>query len=87
MKIVCHANIAVSSILFSSVITCWQNCKQNILIRFARVSSHLTDFYARNENLTTKHFQQGYRCHKRRKAFSLNFIVDTLNWFLNIIPN
>ena len=40
------------------------------LIRFARVSSHVADFNARNKNLTAKLLQQGYRYHKRRKAFS-----------------
>ena len=34
------------------------------LIRFARVSSHVAEFNARNRSLTTKLFQQGYRCHK-----------------------
>ena len=40
------------------------------LIRFARVSSHVTDFNARNKILTAKLLQQGYRYHKLRKAFS-----------------
>ena len=40
------------------------------LIRFARVSSHVTDFNTRNKLLTTKHLNQGYRYHKLRKAFS-----------------
>ena len=39
------------------------------LIRFARVSSHLADFNARNRNETAKLLQQGYRYHKLRKAF------------------
>ena len=39
-------------------------------IRFARVSSHLADFNARNKTLTTKPVQQGYGYHKPRKAFS-----------------
>ena len=39
------------------------------LIRFARVSSHWTDFNARNKSLTAK-LLQGYRYHKLRKAFS-----------------
>ena len=37
------------------------------LIRFARVSSHLTDFHARNDILNAKRLQQGYRYHKIRK--------------------
>ena len=53
------------------------------LIRFARVSIHLTDFNARNKKLTAKLLQQQYRYHK----LFLNFIVDTLNWFLYIIPD
>ena len=40
------------------------------LIRFARVSSHLTDFNTRNKLLTAKLLNQGYRYHKLRKAFS-----------------
>ena len=39
------------------------------LIRFARVSSHLTDFNARDKSLTAKHLHQVYRYHKLRKAF------------------
>ena len=38
------------------------------LIRFARVSSHVVDFNARNK--TAKLLQQGYRYHKLRKTFS-----------------
>ena len=40
------------------------------LIRFARVSSHVADFNARNKSLTAKLLQQGYRYHKLRKIFS-----------------
>ena len=40
------------------------------LIRFARVSSHVVDFNARNKGLTAKLLQQGYRYHKLRKTFS-----------------
>ena len=40
------------------------------LIRFARVSSHVTYFNARNKILTAKLLQQGYRYHKFRKTFS-----------------
>ena len=40
------------------------------LIRFARVSSHVTDFNARNKSLTAKLLQQGYRYQKLRKTFS-----------------
>ena len=40
------------------------------LIWFARVSSHVADFNARNKSLTTKLLQQGYRYHKLRKTFS-----------------
>ena len=43
------------------------------LIRFARVSSHVTSFNTRNKLLTAKRFNQGYRYHKLRKAF-LSFI-------------
>ena len=40
------------------------------LIRFARVSSHVADFNARNKSLTAKLLQQGYQYHKLRKTFS-----------------
>ena len=39
-------------------------------IRFARASSHVTDFNTRNKLLTQKVLIQGYRCHKLRKTFS-----------------
>ena len=42
----------------------------SILIRFARVSSHVTDLNTRNKLLTAKHLNQGYRYHKLRKTFS-----------------
>ena len=38
--------------------------------RFSRVSGHLVDFSARNETLTARLLQQGYRYHKLRKVFS-----------------
>ena len=37
------------------------------LRRFARVSSHITDFNTRNKLLTAKLLNQGYRYHKLRK--------------------
>ena len=40
------------------------------LIRFARASSHVTDFNNRNKFLTAKLLKQGYRYQKFRKAFS-----------------
>ena len=40
------------------------------LIRFSRVSSHVTDFNTRNQILTAKLLKQGYRYHKLRKTFS-----------------
>ena len=39
------------------------------LIRFARVSSLVADFNARNKSLTAKLLQQGYRYHKLRNTF------------------
>ena len=41
------------------------------LIRFARVSSHVSvdDFNTWNKVLTAKHLRQGYKYHKLRKAF------------------
>ena len=40
------------------------------LIRFARVSSHVTEFNNRNKFLAAKLLKQGYRYHQLRKAFS-----------------
>ena len=40
------------------------------LIRFARASSHVTDFNNRNKFLTAKLFKSGYRYHKLCKKFS-----------------
>ena len=40
------------------------------LIRFAKVSSHVVDFNARNKSLTAKLLQRGYQYHKLRKTFS-----------------
>ena len=40
------------------------------LLRFARVSSHVTDFNVRNQILTAKLLKQGYRYLKLRKTFS-----------------
>ena len=40
------------------------------LIRFARVSSYITDFNTRNKLLTQKLLKQGYRYHKLCKTFS-----------------
>ena len=40
------------------------------LIRFARASSHITDFNSRNKLLAQKLLKQGYQYHKLRKTFS-----------------
>ena len=42
----------------------------SLRIRFARPSSHVTDFNTRNKLLTQKLLKQGYRYHKLRKTFS-----------------
>ena len=42
----------------------------SLLIRFARASSHVTDFNNSNKFLTDKLLKQGYRYHRLRKAFS-----------------
>ena len=44
------------------------------LIRFARLSSHVSDVNTRNKLLAAKLLNEGYRYHKHRKAFFLNFI-------------
>ena len=43
------------------------------LIRFAEVSTYVTDFNACNKILTAKLLHQGYRYHKVRKTFFPNF--------------
>ena len=48
------------------------------------MSSHLTDFNARNESLKAKLLQQGYRYHKLRKSFS-KFYRRHFELFLYII--
>ena len=40
------------------------------IIRFARVSSHVADFNARNKSLIARLLHKGYRYHKLRKTFS-----------------
>ena len=52
------------------------------LIRFASASSYVADFNTRNKFLTQKLFKQGYRYHNFAKPF-LNFVDDTMIWFLN----
>ena len=49
------------------------------LIRFAKVSGHVTDFSVRNKVLTGKLCHQSYRYHKLRKMFFQNFIAGTMN--------
>ena len=55
------------------------------LIRFARASSHVADFNARNKLLTKKLPKQGYRYHKLRKTFSKFYrrYYDLISKFLN----
>ena len=52
------------------------------LIRFVRASSYVTDFNTRKELLTQKLLKQGYQYHRLYKPF-LNFIDDTMIWYLN----
>ena len=52
------------------------------LIRFARVSSYVAEFNARNKSLTAELLQQGYRYQKLRKTFSKVYRRN-MNWFLN----
>ena len=47
------------------------------LIRFARASSHVTDFNTRNKLFTQKLLKQGYQYHKLRKQIQ-NFIDDNM---------
>ena len=54
------------------------------LIRFARVSSYVVDFNARNKNLTAKLLQLGYRYHKLQKTFS-KFYRRHYELFLNSV--
>ena len=52
------------------------------LIRFAKVSIHVTDFSSRNKILTGKLLQQASGIINFGKHFQ-NFIADTMNCFLN----
>ena len=56
------------------------------IIRFARVSSHLAYFNARNKTLTAKHLKHGNNIIKFGKLFLL-FLSSTLRqtWFLYMI--
>ena len=47
-------------------------------IRFARVSSHVADFNTRNNILTVKLIEQGYRYHKLRKLFQNSIDATTI---------
>ena len=51
------------------------------LIRFARVSSHVADFNARNKKQTN--FSNRAIGIINFERLSPNFIADTMNWFLN----
>ena len=52
------------------------------LIRFARVSTHVVDFNARNKSLTAKLSNRAIGIINFERL-SPNFIADTMNWFLN----
>ena len=52
------------------------------LIRFARVSSHVADFNARNKSLTPNFSNRAIGIINFERH-SPNFIADTMNWFLN----
>ena len=52
------------------------------LTRFARASSHCANFNTRNKLLTQKRHKQGYRVINIAK-YCLNFIDDTIIWYLN----
>ena len=47
------------------------------LIRFARASSHVSDFNNRNKFITAKLLKQGYRYHINSAKHFPNFIVGT----------
>ena len=52
------------------------------LIRFARVSSHVADFNARNKSLLPNFSNRAIGIINFERL-SPNFIADTMNWFLN----
>ena len=59
-------------------------------IQFARMSSHVADFNARNKSLTAKLLQQGYHYHILGKTFSIFFrrhyeLVSKFNVGLNTL--
>ena len=49
------------------------------LIRFARVSSHVTDFNTRNKLLTAKLLNRDYWYNKLRKGFSKFYHFDLVS--------
>ena len=70
-KIYVNGMILILILLISrSLMAMFLNVSISQLIRFARASSHVTDFNNRNKFLTAKLLKQGYRYHKLRKAFS-----------------
>ena len=54
------------------------------LIKFARVCNHVADFNARNECLRPNFSNRAIGIINFEKRF-LDFIVDTMNWFPNIM--
>ena len=57
------------------------------LIGFARVSSHVTPFNARNKILTAKLKKEVYLYHELRMVSFQHSIVDNMNWLLNSMSN
>ena len=62
-----HNDIVSTKYMINGMILIFDFISQ--LIRFARASSHVTDFNNRNKFLTAKLLKQGYRYHKLRKNF------------------
>ena len=54
------------------------------IIRFARVSSHVADFNARNRSLTAKLLQRGYRYHK---LLDRCLFIWTPFWFISVFES
>ena len=54
------------------------------LIKFARASSNLSDFYCRSKDLTAKHLRQSYRYFKFKLRRFRNFIADTVPWLKSL---
>ena len=69
-KVMINAMIVILSVTGSDVRRASYDVYISQLIRFARVSYHVSEYNTLNKLLTAKLLNQSYRYHKLRKAFS-----------------